>query len=75
MWTEGAAPDQELLPLLNQYSFRCHSSVRYHVFQKQAVVDRKGSITSRVKSGNMPQDRVLDQATKDKLVALLSQLK
>jgi hypothetical protein len=75
VWTEGAVPDQELLPLLNQYCFRCHSSVRYHVFQKQAVIDKKASILARIKSGNMPQDRVLDPATKDKLIALLNQLK
>jgi hypothetical protein len=75
VWTEGAAPDEKLLPLLNQYCFRCHSSVRYHVFQKQAVIDKKTSILGRIQSGNMPQDRDLDQATEDELVSLLNQLK
>jgi len=75
VWDARGTVDYQLLPLLNQYCFRCHSSVRYHVFQKQAVIDRKASITARVNSGNMPQDRKLDQATKDRLIALMNQLK
>jgi hypothetical protein len=74
-WKDGATPDTELLPLLNQYCFRCHSSVRYHVFERAAVLTRKSSITARVKSGNMPQDRVLDPATKDKILKLMNDLK
>ena len=79
VWTAGAAPDQELLPLLNQYCFRCHSSVRYHVFQKQAVIGRKASILARVKSNNMPQDRDFSlreyQDVKAKILQLVGELK
>ena len=74
VWTAGGDPDEKLLPLLNQYCFRCHSSVRYHVFQKAAVIKRKASIVARVNSGNMPQDRQLDGATKTKLLDLLKKL-
>jgi hypothetical protein len=74
-WTEGVPTDEQLLPLLNQYCFRCHSSVHFHVFQKQAVFDRKPEITGYVEGGLMPQDRVLPQATKEKLLRLVNDLK
>ncbi|HLX08477.1 MAG TPA: hypothetical protein VKY89_11515 [Thermoanaerobaculia bacterium] len=75
VWKAGVVPDQELLPVLNQYCFRCHSSIAYHVFDRKAVVARKASIAARVRSGNMPQDRKLDGDTKNKLLALIDQLK
>lgn len=74
VWTAGADPDQELLPLLNRYCFRCHSSVRFHVFQKKAVVQRKSGIVTKLNSGNMPQDRKLDATTKDLLLKLINKL-
>jgi len=74
VWKEGESPDQELLPLLNQYCFRCHSSVRYHVFQKQAVIQRKDDLIDRITTENMPQDRKLDADTKAKILKLLEQL-
>jgi hypothetical protein len=75
VWEQGGSPDQDLLPLLNQYCFRCHSSIRYHVFQKQAVLTRKQDIIDRVTDGSMPQDREIDEATKGKILQLLEQLK
>ena len=74
VWTAGADPDERLLPLLNQYCFRCHSSVRYHVFQKKAVSQRKTSIIARVRSGNMPQDRKLTDDTKNIFLQLMEKL-
>ena len=74
IWTAGADPDERLLPLLNQYCFRCHSSVRYHVFQKKAVNQRKTSIIARVRSGNMPQDRKLSDDTKNIFLQLMEKL-
>jgi hypothetical protein len=73
-WTAGADPDDKLLPLMNQYCFRCHSSVRFHVFQKQEVTRRKAGILARVKSGNMPQDRKLTDDTKKLLIPLIEKL-
>ena len=70
----GADPDENLLPLMNQYCFRCHSSVRFHVFQKQAVIQRKPGILARVRSGNMPQDRKLSDDTKNLLLQLIQKL-
>ncbi len=74
IWTAGGDPDEKLLPLLNQYCFRCHSSVRFHVFQKQAVIQRKPGILARVKSGNMPQDRKLTDDTKNTILELIQKL-
>ena len=59
MWNANASPDKELLPLLNQYCFRCHSSVDYHVSQKKAVIQQQGTILSFIDYGIMPQDRDL----------------
>jgi hypothetical protein len=75
VWKAGTSPDQDLVPMLNQYCFRCHSSVIYHVFERKAVVDRKSRIVGRVKSGNMPQDRKLDDATKNRFLQLMDQLR
>jgi hypothetical protein len=74
VWTAGADPDEKLLALMNQYCFRCHSSVRFHVFQKKEVMKRKAGILARVKSGNMPQDRKLTEDTKNLLLELIGKL-
>lgn len=74
VWKAGTSPDQDLVPMLNQYCFRCHSSVIYHVFDRKAVVAKKGSITFKVTNGTMPQDRKLDAATKQKLLDLVKLL-
>jgi hypothetical protein len=77
VWTASSdpnIPDPQLLPLLNQYCFRCHSSVRFHVFQKKVVMSKKGSILTRIKNGTMPQDRELDEAMKTKLIQLIEKL-
>jgi hypothetical protein len=63
VWKNNAE-DAELLGLLNRYCYRCHSSVAYHVFDKEAVFKKRNRMASRVErgpqlSGGMPQDRVL----------------
>src|SRR4029450_1367945 len=74
IWTTVGDPDEQLLPLMNQYCFRCHSSVRFHVFQKEEVIKRKARIIGRVTSGNMPQDRTLSDSTKSMLLQLIEKL-
>jgi hypothetical protein len=73
-WQEAAEPDRELLPLLNRYCFRCHSSFAYHVFDRPAVKRLAGYMKALVQGGSMPQDRRLDEATKAKLIGLLGTL-
>jgi len=63
-WSKSNPIDAQLLPLLNQYCFRCHSSLRYHVFDKDGVVARKQTMVNRLNLAAdnkfaMPQDRDL----------------
>ena len=56
--------DAELLGLLNRYCYRCHSSVAYHVFDKETVFRKRNRMATLIertpaKPGGMPQDRVL----------------
>ncbi|HEX4960563.1 MAG TPA: hypothetical protein VF173_06970 [Thermoanaerobaculia bacterium] len=74
VWTPGNQTDEELIPLLNQNCFRCHSSFRFHVFEKATVAEKKNSIKSFVNSGYMPPDRQLSDATKKKIVDLIGKL-
>jgi hypothetical protein len=74
-------PDEvNLLNLLDHYCFRCHSSVLYDVFDKQAVLGERRTMIIRVQrpSNNvthMPQGRILDTKTITDLVNYLTNLK
>ena len=73
-WEKQNGIDAQLLPLLNRFCFRCHSSLKYHVFDKQMVVDRKDLIASFIRFGPdnipfMPQDRRLTPETIEKIEA------
>ncbi|RYE09498.1 MAG: hypothetical protein EOP22_08505 [Hyphomicrobiales bacterium] len=62
-WSAATAGDKELVYYLNRYCYRCHSSVRYNVFDRDAVLGRAGGIPFRVLDINdaafwMPQDRI-----------------
>jgi hypothetical protein len=61
VWSRQNPNDEALLKLLNRFCFRCHSSVIYHVFDKEAVFRRKSTIELLVNLNVMPQDRNLDQ--------------
>lgn len=82
-WSASNANDQKLLPLLNQYCFRCHSSVAYSVFDKRAVrlkakLPNDKGILSRLLTEDprlrMPQDRELTEAQKAEFKPLIEQL-
>jgi hypothetical protein len=60
VWSRQNPNDEALLKLLNQFCFRCHSSVRFNVFDKQVVYDKRRGIAGFVNAGLMPQDRKLD---------------
>jgi hypothetical protein len=65
-WTKTNQIDAQVLPLLNRYCVRCHSSLRYNVFDKPAVIQRKAAMLSYLQSSPaqpwaMPQDRNLDE--------------
>jgi len=78
VWSDTPA-DRDLLGRLNRYCYRCHSSIAYHVFDKQAVFARRNGMIRRIERGasqpgGMPQDRILDKDTVSDLVARLRAL-
>jgi len=69
IWQADRMPDKELLPLMNRYCYRCHSSLRFNIFERPAVVRRKKNILEFMTkvitdSKKMPQDRNLDCSDK-----------
>jgi hypothetical protein len=84
IWVAGDPTDQRLLPLLNQYCFRCHGSVTFNVFDKTAVyleyrtqmkerVSRDGGL--RGDAQLMPTDRLMNAGDRELLIRLLDQMK
>ncbi|MBV9123521.1 MAG: hypothetical protein JO112_09200 [Planctomycetes bacterium] len=75
-WQVSNPNDVRLLAKLNQYCFRCHSSLHYDVFDKKAVSERakSGAIRYLVEPGEMPQDRVLTAAQKAEFLDLVAKL-
>ena len=64
-WSRANQVDAQVLPLLNRYCSRCHSSLRYHVFDKPAVIEKKTGMVERLQKAvtdplSMPQDRDLE---------------
>lgn len=64
-WKTDNPTDKELLPLLNRYCFRCHSSLKFNLFDRPAVVRRRDRILDYMTRAiddprKMPQDRNLD---------------
>ena len=80
VWTQGNQLDEELLPKLNQFCFRCHSSLEFHVFDKEAVKSKVPTMIGFIQNppfpnaGIMPQDRKLEENTRQEIVDLLEQL-
>jgi hypothetical protein len=77
-WSKSEAED--VLPLLERYCYRCHSSIKYHIYDKSAVLLRKGAMIARINEARsshfrMPQDRTLSDAVKCQLTLKLSALK
>ena len=71
--------DRALLGQLNRFCFRCHSSVAYHVFDKEAVFQRRDGMARRVergplRPGGMPQDRTLEPAVSAELAGRLRKM-
>lgn len=63
-WTKDNPVDRQLLPLLSRYCYRCHSSVEYNVFDKDAVYEKAALMLDRLEFPvddklAMPQDRDL----------------
>lgn len=72
----AGSDDQALLSKLNQYCFRCHGTVKFSVFDKQQVIDRRSDIVSRIDPKaapnlQMPPDRPLPAADREFLLKSL----
>jgi hypothetical protein len=79
VWNTAAESDRALLPLMNRFCYRCHSSIAYSLFDRNEVACRRDKIKNRVNlppgsAGAMPQDRVLDPAVKASLLELVGKL-
>jgi hypothetical protein len=75
-WTKTNQIDAQVLPLLNRYCVRCHSSLRYSVFDKPAVIQKKAAILSYLQSPPaspwaMPQDRNLEELARHDKACLI----
>lgn len=75
-WDQKKGVDANLLPQLDRFCFRCHSTVRFDVFDREAVkVKAKSGVASiYVKFGVMPQGRKLSDQQRIDLVKLLDEL-
>jgi hypothetical protein len=76
---QDTAEDRALLGQLNRFCFRCHSTVAYHVFDKEAVFKRRDVMARRVergplRPGGMPQDRTLEPGVSAELAAMLRRM-
>jgi len=78
------ASETDGLNLLNRYCFRCHGSVRFSIFDRQAVVERAGIMRQRIKPSQqqakspgfkMPPDRPLSDSEIQALDDFLKKLK
>jgi hypothetical protein len=63
-WDPQRENERTLLYYLNRYCYRCHSSIKYNVFERREVLRLKGDIMQRVTDLEdpkqwMPQDREL----------------
>ncbi|PYS24812.1 MAG: hypothetical protein DMF72_03380 [Acidobacteria bacterium] len=63
LWEPGDQSHRKILYYLNRYCYRCHSSVVYNVFDREAVSGYRGQIPGRVVNISqsekwMPQDRI-----------------
>jgi hypothetical protein len=81
VWNPTDDSETKLVRMLNQYCYRCHSSVLYHVFDKKAVlswVDTMCQVineTEYTSNWSMPQDRFLTEPQERRLVELLAKCK
>lgn len=87
-WNPDNPNEMRLLRLLVNHCFRCHSSLRYNVFDRERVgqLHRTGIIafylTTKVNDGNnnplsgftMPQGRVLEASERDEMIRLLNKV-
>jgi hypothetical protein len=64
-WDPANQDDRQLIEVLDRYCYRCHSSVKYNVYEKAKVIGNKQDILDLIDPSitsledRMPQDRTL----------------
>lgn len=76
-WSANTPGDVEALETFNQYCYRCHGTVKFSVFNKQAVWERRANILQRLSPTaevgfKMPPDRDLPDAKRELLMKFLN---
>lgn len=79
VWNLQNSDEKELLSHLNHFCFRCHSSIRFNVFDKEGVSDASAGIEGRLKRATtdpryMPNGRVLDSQDRDRIIELVGKV-
>lgn len=69
-WDPASTDHRQLVYYLNRFCYRCHSSVRFSVFDRKAVTDKALEMIDRVQDISsaefwMPQDRFFPGLTTD----------
>jgi hypothetical protein len=79
VWDISKPDELELLNKLNRYCFRCHSSIRYNIFDKQGVKKSSSGMQSRMEElisdkRYMPNGRILTLAERDRMIELINRI-
>jgi|GEM_PF-3695243 len=74
-WQTSNADHRTVINTLNQYCFRCHSTILYSVFDIGAVVKKMASIKYYVESGDMPYGRSIPEKEKKCFLGALASFK
>jgi hypothetical protein len=79
VWNPAVADEKDLLDKLNRYCFRCHSSIRYNVFDKAGVANANSdkNMEDRMRRQasdfrHMPNGRELPTAELEAFIALIN---
>ncbi len=75
-WDPGNSTEMRFVRHMNRFCFRCHSSVRFNIFDKSGMVNEpvRSLLPQFVPPGIMPQGRVLEVGTKTEIVDLFRQI-
>jgi len=83
-WNHNSETEKQLIDDLNRYCFRCHGTIKFNVFDKAALLDRRALIPDRLSPTReqlradpnflMPPDRKLEPAERDRILRLIRAL-
>lgn len=73
-WVRNDSDHVNLLNRMDQYCFRCHSTIKFSAFDLNSIGRNKESIISYVESGYMPPGRTVPKEDRDCIVGTLQSL-